>query len=384
VSTSRFPRPTKVESAIGAVLLAESVLELFDDDPYAQPVAVRLVVALVPPVAVAFSRRAPRGVAAVVLAAWLLDTLLGPPLGTLGAGFSMLVVVFGLSAWRGRPWGWLAVMVVLDAARMSRMVDAQPEDAYIDVAFILLVTLVGRVVRRHTVRAESLGSRLQLSERARETAEEEAVQRERAVLARELHDIVAHAVSLMVVQAGTARPAAERLDDELADVLATIERSGRQALTELRRLLGVLRTDEDHSLRPTPDLSTLPELVEGVRAAGLDVRLRLGAPQDVPPGIALCAYRAVQEGLTNALRHAAGASVDVEVTADARSLAVRVVDQGGGGSADVQGSGNGLVGLRERVLLCGGTLKAGPVSGGYQLLVNLPLRADGLHRGALT
>ena len=376
----RLPRPTRVESAIAVVLLAESVLELFADDP-AQPAAVRAAVALVPPVAVAFSRRAPRGAAAVLLALWVLDVVVGPPLGTLGAGFAMLVIVFGVSACLDRPWVWLAAILAVDAARRAQLVDAQPEDAYIDIAFIVLVAAAGRVVRRRTVQAESLDSRLQLSEQARESAAREAAQRERSVLARELHDIVAHSVSLMVVQAGTARPAAERVDAELAEVLAAIERSGREALTELRRLLGVLRTEEEHSLRPMPDLTTLPELVDGVRAAGLDVMLHVDDLRDVPPGIGLCAYRSVQEGLTNALRHAAGSSVEVEVRGDARRLVIRVVDQGGTGSADVRGSGNGLIGLRERVVLCGGTLTSGPVPGGYQLVVTLPLRADVLPSG---
>jgi signal transduction histidine kinase len=373
MSSPRLPRPTKVESAIGAVLLAESVLELFDDDPYAQPAAVRVAVALVPPVVVAFSRRAPRGAAAVVLAAWFLDIVLGPPLGTLGAGFSMLVVAFGLSAWRDRPWGWLGALLVLDAVRMSRMTDAQPEDVYIDAAFIALVVLVGRVVRRRTVQAEFLGSRLELSERARETAAQEAVQRERAVLARELHDIVAHSVSLMVVQAGTARPRAHRLDAELASVLETVERSGREALVELRRLLGVLRADEEPAHEPMPDLDGLPALVDGVRQAGLAIDLDVAVQHDVPAGVALCAYRAVQEGLTNALRHAPGSTVRVAVAEDGRLLRVEVRDRGGAATTSGLGSGNGLLGLRERVLLCGGRMSAAAEGDGFALRVELPL-----------
>jgi signal transduction histidine kinase len=367
------PRPTKVESAIAALLLAESVMELVEWEPTPQPAAVRVLVALVVPVAVAFSRRFPLGTFAALLAMWLLDTVAGPPQGTMGTGFGMIVIAFSLSAWYARPWAYLAALLALDTVRMSRMTDGQPEDVYIDWAFIALVVLVGRFVRHRTTHAEELGSRLQLSEQARETAAADAVARERAQLARELHDIVAHAVSVMVVQAGTARPRAERVDAELADVLATVERSGREALNELRRLLGVLRTEDAEGFAPLPDVDRLPELIERVRTAGLDARLRIDLATPLPAAIGLCAYRAVQEGLTNALRHAAGGVVDVSLVGDGRRLTVVVADQGGGEGVTDLGSGNGLTGLRERVLLSGGTLSAGPSGDGFTLRVELPL-----------
>jgi signal transduction histidine kinase len=182
----------------------------------------------------------------------------------------------------------------------------------------------------------------------------------------------------MVVQAGTARPAAERLDSELAAVLETIEQTGREALTELRRLLGVLRTDDALDHEPVPDLGRLDALVQSFRGAGVDVRTRIESVTDVPPGVALCAYRVVQEGLTNALRHAPGAPVEVEVLDRAGNVSVRVQDHGGHGPAHVLGAGTGLISLRERVLLCGGRLHVGPEGPGWLLEVTLPLDGHSL------
>lgn len=262
--------------------------------------------------------------------------------------------------------------------RDLRTVGYESSDVVIDWAFVGFTVWIGRIVHRRTAQADALVTQLQLADVAREIRTKEAVARERAVIARELHDIVAHSVSLMVVQAGTARPIAHRVDRELADVLETIEHAGREALTELRRLLHVLRAEDEPDLQPLPDLSRLDSLVEGVRSAGVDVQARLAIPVDVPPGIALCAYRTVQEGLTNALRYANGSRVDVDVAGDGRTLLVRVHDRGGTAADTVFGTGTGLVGLRERVLLSGGRLSAGPDGSGYLLEVSLPMSEEGL------
>jgi signal transduction histidine kinase len=358
------------------VLLAASLLELLTSSPESENTTSRALAATIPPLAVAVSRTAPPVAGGALVLAWLIDSVPGPSEGTLGAGLAMLVIAFGVSAWGARPWPWLAAVVAADTFRWTRVAHGDATDVYVDWAFLALAAGAGHLVRRRTEHADRLGTRLQISENTREREAREAVARERAVIARELHDIVAHSVSLMVVQAGTARPAAARVDAELAEVLATIEQSGRGALAELRRLLGVLRVTEEADLRPMPDLTSLTELVDGVRAAGLDAHLRTDVTADVPPGIALCAYRTVQEGLTNALRHAAGSSVEVTVTTDSRALDVRVVNGSGDASAAVTGSGTGLTGLRERVLLCGGTISSGPVDQGYQLAVRLPLDAS--------
>ena len=366
-------RPTSIESGLGAVFLCLAVLELLLSDEQPDPNPISVIAAVVPPVLVAFSRSAPEAVAGVAVVVSLVDSLEASPSGTLGAGFAGMAIVFALAAWVRQPWPWLVAVVVATTMRDLRTVNFGLTDILIDWAIIVFVVGIGRLVYRRTAQADELNNRLRLAELDREARTQEAVNRERARIARELHDIVAHAVSLMVVQAGTARPHAERLDRELADVLGTIEHSGREALIELRRLLHVLRSDDEPDLQPVPDLARLGELVEGVRRSGLEIHTRIDIPHDVPPGVALCAYRAVQEGLTNAVRYANASLVDVAVCGNDGALSVKVQDHGGTVAGEAIGAGSGLIGLRERVLLCGGQMEAGSAGPGYLLRVTLPL-----------
>lgn len=363
-------RPTRVESTLAVVLLCFSLLEVLASDEQPSPTPLRVALAIVPPVLVAWSRRWPAQVAVVLVADFLLASAAQSATGTLGVGLAWMALVFAIAAWLPRPWLWLAAVLVAGTAQDLRT-DGY-DNLVVDWAFFVFAATVGRIVHVRNARAETLSHRLQLADQERDIRAREAVARERAMIARELHDIVAHSVSLMVVQAGTARPLAERVDAELAGVLATIERSGREALSELRRLLGVLHADDHCHLGPVPDLGRLDELIDSVRSAGLDVRAKVDIAGTIAPGLALCAYRAVQEGLTNALRYAEGSSVDVTVTVVGRTLQVRVQDHGGESSSEALGGGAGLIGLRERVLLCGGQMIAGPSAGGYLLEVTLP------------
>lgn len=359
---------------LALVLLCLAVVELVFTDAQPQLDAVRVVAAVVPPVLVAFSRVTPVPATAVLIAVHVLDAIHLSPAGTLSAGFAWLAIVFGLTAWSRKPWPWLVALVIAGTVRDLRITDFDLGDVIVDWAFVGCAAAAGRMVHRRTAHADALASRLQLADDDREERAKEAVLRERGLLARELHDIVAHSVSLMVVQAATARPRASRVDQELADVLETIENSGRQALTELRRLLGVLRSQDSTDLQPVPDLAQLDELVERFRRAGMEVRTRLAVPEAVPAGVALCVYRTVQEGLTNALRYARGSPVDVTIVGDPRSIVVRVGDHGGiSAPAGQLGSGTGLVGLRERVLLCRGRMTFGPQDVGHLLEVTLPM-----------
>ena len=347
-------RPTPIESGLGAVFLCLSILEMLFSDEQPAPNVISVIAAVVPPVLVAFSRSAPEAVMGVAIVVSVLDSLEESPSGTFGAGVAGMVLVFALAAWSRQPWPWLVAAVVAATMQDLRIVNFDLSDIVIDWVFIGFVVLTGRMVHRRTAQADELNNRLRLAELDRGARTREAVARERARIARELHDIVAHAVSLMVVQAGTARPHAERLDRELADVLGTIEHSGREALIELRRLLHVLRFDDEPDLQPVPDLARLGELVDGVRRTGLEVHASFDIPRGVPPGVAVCAYRAVQEGLTNAVRYANASPVDVAVCGSDGSLLVKVQDHGGTVAGEAIGAGSGLVGLRERVLLCGG------------------------------
>jgi len=226
--------------------------------------------------------------------------------------------------------------------------------------------LGGRLVRRQTLAAREAGARTALLE----VQVAEAGSRERDRIARELHDIVGHSVSLMVVQAGAARLALGADPVRTREALETIETTGRQALVELRAMLGVLRaTDVDPAWLPQPELSAVPALVEAMGAAGLQVSVEL-RQGEVPPGIGLAAYRVVQEGLTNALRYGDGrASVVVDAT-DGVDVEVRNRI----GDPTSKGTGSGLMGMRDRVELLGGSLSAGPVGDQWVVSARIPVR----------
>jgi signal transduction histidine kinase len=218
--------------------------------------------------------------------------------------------------------------------------------------------------------------RLGLAERERDVAAREAVVEERARIARELHDAIAHNVSLMVVQAGAERRVLDSEATSTKEVLQTIEQVGRGALTEMRRLVGMLRSGEADALAPQPSLADLPRLVAQVREAGLSVELTVeGDQRELPLGIELSAYRIVQEALTNALKHAGDANASVRVSYSSDQLELEIADDGAGAPAPVAGGGHGLAGMRERVALYGGRLDAGRrAERGFTVRVVLPIR----------
>ena len=232
-----------------------------------------------------------------------------------------------------------------------------------------------RVRRAYTRELEERAIQL---EREREEQAALAVSQERARIARELHDVVAHHVSVMVVQAAAARRVAATDPAASLEAIGAVETAGRTALNEMRRMLEVLRTDEA-GVGPQPGLGDLDRLVEQVRETGLPVSLVIeGAPRQLPVGMDLAAYRIVQEALTNTVKHAGKANAHVTIRYLARELEIEVVDDGRGAAAPliaskVDGAGQGLVGMRERVALYGGEIQTGPVfPGGYRVHVRLP------------
>jgi signal transduction histidine kinase len=236
--------------------------------------------------------------------------------------------------------------------------------------------LVGYALRERTEQTEAAEERAARAEREREIAARVAVAEERGRIARELHDVVAHAVSVMVLQVGAVRHRMSETDAEDREVLKNVEQAGRTALAEMRRLLNAMRHDDDElELVPHPGLDDLDALVGHVRAAGVAVRLRMhGDPYPLPPGLDLSAYRIVQEGLTNTLKHAHATQVDVDVRYDTGNLRLEVHDNGRGGPSPDGGLGHGLVGIRERVKIYGGDMTSGPTpAGGFALAVRLPL-----------
>ena len=239
--------------------------------------------------------------------------------------------------------------------------------------------LAGYALRERAEQAEAAEERAVRAEREREAAARVAVAEERARIARELHDIVAHAVSVMVLQVGAVR---HQLRDERAaerDALTGVERAGRIALAEMRRLLSAMRPDgEEVELVPQPGLDGLDSLLDEIGRAGLPVELHVdGQPFPLPRGIDLSAYRIVQEGLTNALKHAHASDADVIVRYRPDELEIEVHDNGQG-SATSDGPGHGLVGVRERVKIYGGEMSAGTsADGGFVLSTRLPIGGEG-------
>jgi len=227
----------------------------------------------------------------------------------------------------------------------------------------------------YVVQKRRLGEARMRTER---DAAEATIVDERARIARELHDVVAHAISVIVLQARGGRRLLDSEPHETRGALDTIERTGQQALVEMRRLVGLLReSGEALALAPQPTLSQLDRLVEQVRAAGLPVVVSIeGDPIEVPPGIDLSAYRIVQEALTNALKHAGPAQARVRLRYLADSLDLEVADDGAG-TENGDGGGHGLVGIRERVSVYGGELDAGPqTGGGYAVRARLPYTSE--------
>jgi signal transduction histidine kinase len=242
----------------------------------------------------------------------------------------------------------------------------------------VIIWLAGFGLRRRVTESEAAEERMARLEREREDEARLAVAEERARIARELHDVVGHCVSVMTVQSSAVRRLLRADQEKERAALLTVEQAGREALVEMRRLVSVLRTAEtqgaEPSLAPLPGLSLVPKLVSQAIETGLSVRLRVeGDPVPLPASIDLAAYRLVQEGLTNTIKHAYATSVDVLVRYAADEVEVEVSDDGRGANGRAADGGHGLVGMRERVGLFGGRLEAGPGrSGGYRLRAMLP------------
>ena len=301
------------------------------------------------------------------------------------AGFVVVVVLVasaGYHASRREALACLAVGLAIPAV----LIPLEPQlggwsGAVFDAAFVALPWLAARELRRREDRAAALGTQLALAQ----ARQREILLEERAQIARELHDVVAHSVSVILLQVGAARMRAPG-QPGLAEPLHAAEASGRQALAELRRLLGVLndasaeRPGRDHAAderapeAPQPSIATLDRLASTVRAAGLDVDLAItGAVRPLPPGLELSVYRIVQEALTNVLKHAQASRAEVRVGYGPDAVTIDVVDDGTARTAGGVPAGHGLVGMRQRARVFGGTTTAGPApGGGWQVRAELP------------
>ncbi|HEU4832628.1 MAG TPA: histidine kinase [Actinomycetota bacterium] len=352
---------------VGVGLLAFALRAHRPDEP---PALFGFALVVVAGVSLAWRRRAPLIVATIVSAAVATASLLGywPEFVAM-----LWIAVYSAAAYTERD---RLVRVLLPVAVLTSVAISVGERwdrglNWVEILTDLVVTfgvpfLLGRMTfnrRRRIVRE-------------REVATREAVAAERAAIARELHDVVAHHMSVMVVQAGAARAVSGSDPAATAEALRQIEASGRTGLAEMRRLLEVLKAENDGDGRaPQPGLARLDELLDAMRASGLPVEAVVeGAPRPLSPGVDLSAYRIVQEALTNALRHAGGASARVVVRYDPDALELEIADDGPGPPGDPEASGgHGLIGMRERVQLFGGELEAGArPGGGFLVRARLP------------
>jgi signal transduction histidine kinase len=308
------------------------------------------------------------------------DGLLIPFIGSLGVvglatAFMLGNLRNGLNAGLG-----LAIVTAGIATVVYNIPGETTTSDYVFVTLRFVVAwLAGYALRERAEQAEAAEERAIRAEREREAAARLAVAEERARIARELHDIVAHAVSVMVLQVGAVRHKLPEELDQDREALRGVERAGRTALTEMRRLLSAMRhDDEEVELGPQPGLDDLEALFAEVGRAGLPVALRVeGQPFPLPRGVDLSAYRIVQEGLTNALKHAQASDADVIVRYRPDELEIQVRDNGHG-SVKGDGQGHGLVGVRERVKIYGGEMTAGTTAeGGFVLSTRLPLSGEG-------
>jgi signal transduction histidine kinase len=330
---------------------------------------------------VAWRRRWPMPVFLLTAVPAVTYEALGYP--TVASALGALVALYTVAAHCERTQAFVAAgLTALGLAVVLVTSRAEVTVATIASNGIIFATawLVGDNVRTRRAYVASLQERARRAEEARLAEADRAVAEERARIARELHDVVAHSMSVMIVQAGAARRVMRREPDQAAEALSSIESTGRQAMGEMRRLLGVLRDDSltSPALLPQPSMGSLGALVDQCRAAGLPVDLQVeGEPSTLGPGIDLTAYRIVQEALTNVLKHAGPATAVVRVVYGPESLELTIDDDGRGSTATSgDGSGQGLVGMQERVDLFGGALRHGPrAGGGFSVRAVLPLPA---------
>jgi signal transduction histidine kinase len=366
----------------GLIALAE--VELLTLDEVDGPLWLNALIVLAMGLALLLRRARPFTTLVVVLGAGILGELvaLGPP-DLLSMVFMLIAACYSMGAHAELRRASIGLGAgVVGATTIAALYD--PADvAFPVVAFVIAPWLIGRALRNHLVLTRELAEKADQAAHLREQEEQRAVTAERRRIARELHDVLAHNLSVMVVQASGGGRLVHRDPERAVEVAALIESTGRDAMTELRHMFGAVRREEGEPLDGPPSLARVERLAQRARDAGLPVEVVVdGEAEPLPPGVDLAAYRVVQEALTNAYKHAGPAHARVHIRYEPHEVVLEVSDDGmGAGAAGELGGGHGLVGMQERVALYGGDLQAGRArGGGFAVRARFPLAARAVAR----
>jgi signal transduction histidine kinase len=372
---------TTLDRVLVAGLVAAAVVDLATNSKLEGPLWLNLLVLIA--IELSFLWRRSKPIVTVVcafagfsaMAVWLTQ----PP-DTFVAVLTLICLGYAVGRhMRGRETTVALAIGITVMVTLAAVYD--PNDIFFPVTFFWVVPwLVGRTLRNQTRLTRELAEKADRAEHAREEEERRAIALERNRIARELHDVLAHNLSVMVVQAAGARQVLERSPDRAVEAAALIERTGREALAEIRHLFGPVRRGGAEPLSGAQTIARVDDLARRAGAAGLRVELRVsGDPVELPAGVDLAAYRIVQEALTNTLKHSPGARARVTVSYEPNELVLMVEDDGrtprDGHDLGEAGGGHGLVGMRERAAVYGGMVQAGPgPDGGFAVRARLPTR----------
>jgi signal transduction histidine kinase len=374
--------PVRIDQGVAVLLLVEMAVQL-SLDPHVAHRTAEAAAALVVAGGVALRRRFPMGALLAGLAAVSISSALGGrlPDHTVGPTVAVVLLFYGAGAFLPERRAWLALALGLIGFTVLSVVTSAgiSNGVFNDGALGAAPWILGRMVRLRSAAAQAQRELAEGVDAEREQHARAQALGERTRIARELHDVIAHSVSVMVVQAGGARVVMGSDLDRADSSLRAVELAGREALAEMRRLLGVLDDGQDpRALAPQPGLADVPVLIARARAAGLAAELAVeGEQASISPGLDLTAYRIVQEALTNAVKHAGRVPASVRIHWGDDALELEISDAGGGrrsGAAEARATGHGIPGMRERVALQGGTIHIGHRNGGgFRVCARLPL-----------
>ena len=377
--------PRLVDAVVGTVFTVISVVSVLNvGDPelgYADPGVLAVILALV--FGSAFYVRQSAPLVCTLVSATALVLIATLDYQSNAQSQMLLVAMYALGSYESgvrRVVGFVGVEVGVAIVAIVGIPEASTGNLMFAGALYAAVFFIGVAMRNRRLYQEQLEQRADLLAREHQEAAARAIADERLRIAQELHDVVAHSMGVIAVQAGVGSHVIETDPAEAKRSLDAISVTSRTTLAEIRRLLGVLRADGDGAAyAPAPGLADLDRLVADIRAAGVGVDVVTeGTPHEVPPGVDLTAYRIVQEALTNVLKHAGPARAAVTVGYEPDAITLEVVDDGRGINGRATEGGHGLLGMRERVAVYGGTLDAGPrVGGGFRVAARLPYGAEG-------